>query len=119
MQAAPSAQQHHSQPVSGAPYVPAPRHANDVPPEDYDPNTALKYVVNNVDNAATYDEFAAIFQDFAIKRLSVIRGNTRSYAYVDFATPLDAQRAVRAIDGRLFFGRQLKIHVSTRESRRN
>jgi RNA recognition motif-containing protein len=87
-----------------------------------------KLFVGNLDFAVSESELKSAFEPHGeIVSASIVQdrdtGNSRGFAFVEYASGNDAERAIGALDGSEFHGRNLSVNVARqrndRQGRRN
>lgn len=121
----PPNQQHEAQhpPQRSAAAASSANHKGDLLPDQYDPDTAIHYILNGVNPAVSQETLKGLLSPYGVTRVHLVFGRARrnapvtslGFAYVDFTTPQGAKAAIAALNGSVYFGSELKLHVSRKD----
>lgn len=75
----------------------------------------MKLYVGSLQFSTTESELEALFGEFGdIAELSLIKdrqtGNSKGFAFVDMKNNADADKAIKALNGSMFQGRNIKVN---------
>ena len=76
-----------------------------------------KLFVGNLAYTTTEDDLKALFaQAGGVKSVALIKdretGRSKGFAFVEFETQVDAEKAISLLDGKEFQGRALKVNIA-------